>query len=227
MTIKVKSLEICSSCIQKNILPPCGVNTFRKGGELIKILNGNLSGSQLQQYTICPVDAIKLIGQMVKFSNDKCVACGLCINLCPYENIEMKNSIIKEETYNYIKNNILQTASFLRSALDNKFEILTEVKAPGNSRAKRIDIVIINSNRIHIIKVLSNFSSLGKYERSYTEMLIDTKSIQSEIEVIFLYCDESNFIESSFKDINNKDIRFTNISIDKIISYIKGEKECL
>lgn len=220
MDIKVKSLETCKECIKENKFPPCGVNTFNKGGELKNILIGDFSTSKKQNFFVCPVDAIKPNGQGVNFTKE-CISCGICTNKCPYGNIEVANRLGENVLYKYL-DNILLVASFLESSLGNTYEISTEVKAVGNARNKRIDIVVSNNQKVYLIKVLSKLSSIGKYERSYKDMLVETKVQNSNIEVVFLYTEEEGVHEYTLKELGGNSIKFSHISIDQIRSYIAG-----
>lgn len=220
MTIQFKDKETCISCIKKNELPPCGVNSFRKGGELEDVILDDFKTSTIINYIVCPVDAIKPIKTGVKILNDVCISCGLCVSKCPYDNMYSAKDLVEESIYKNLKNDVLKTTSFLHSKLGDKFEILTGVKADGNARNKRIDIVINFTNKIYFIKVLSSFKALGKYERSYSDILKHQTKTNREIEVVFLYCEERESLESVFKDVNEELYKFTHISIDRITDYI-------
>jgi len=220
MTIQFKDKETCISCIKKNGLPPCGVNSFHKGGELENVMLDDFRTSTLINYIVCPVDSIKPNKNGVEILDDVCISCGLCVSKCPYDNMYSAKDFVEELIYKNLKNDVLKTTSFLRSKLSDKFEVLTEVKADGNARNKRVDIVINFTNKIYLIKVLSSFKALGKYERSYSDILAHQTKTNREIEVVFLYCEERESLKSVFKDINEELYKFTHISIDRITEYI-------
>src|SRR5699024_11490650 len=85
--------------------------------------------------------------------DDVCISCGLCVSKCTYDNMYSAKDFVEELIYRNLKNDVLKTTSFLRSKLSDKFEVLTEVKADGNARNKRVDIVINFTNKIYLIKV--------------------------------------------------------------------------
>lgn len=219
MGIQVKSLETCRECIKKSEFPPCGVNTFYKSGELKDILVGNFRDSRKQDYIVCPVDAVKPVGQEVEFINEKCISCGLCINKCPYENIELE-SLDEEKVYKFIKNNILQIASFLKSSLETNYEIFTEVKTEGNARNKRIDIVVNTSKTAYLLKLFSGKPTSGKYERDYERILESSlKENQSKnVELIYLYLDNTGIDISNQIEISNKEYLVHKVSLENLIS---------
>ena len=53
----------------------------------------------------------------------------------------------------------------------------TEVHVKGNSRTKRIDVVVVKESEIVLIKTLSNIDKIPLYSRSY----IDVKNYYGEV----------------------------------------------
>lgn len=219
MNIQLESFETCKKCIKINKFPPCGVIKFYKGGELKDILNGNFRDSKEQHFFVCPVDAIKPLGNGMQFLSDKCISCGLCVNKCPYGNIKLEN-FNKGKIYNYIKSNILQIASFLKTSFETNYEIFTEVKYEGNARNKRIDIVIKSSKTTYLLKVLTGKPTRGKYERDYEKILASVVKDMNikNIGLIYLYFDNSSInLSNKIKILNNEYI-VLRVSLENLIS---------
>jgi NAD-dependent dihydropyrimidine dehydrogenase PreA subunit len=216
MSIEVKSTDKCFGCVKKHSFPPCAVNEFRKSGDFIDIIDGNAQNSKTQNFLVCPVDAIKSKGEGVVFKNNLCISCGLCIQNCPYDNIKLTELVKEENIYPHLTNNVLQIASYLRSKLDDEYEIFTEVKAEGNARNKRIDIVVTGNNKVYLIKVLSTEASGSKYQRDYEEILNKIVNIRKDkiFEVVFLYCKQEGIEKQWQYDINGKNIKINNISLE-------------
>src|SRR5699024_11181153 len=140
-------------------------------GELENVRSDDFRTSRLIKYVVCPVDSIKTNKNSVVILDDVCISCGLWVSKCQYDNMYSAKALVAELIYKNLKNAVVKTTSFLSSKLRDNFEVLTEVKADGNARNKRVDIVINFTNKIYLIKVLSSFKALGKYERSYSDIL--------------------------------------------------------
>jgi Fe-S-cluster-containing hydrogenase component 2 len=41
--------------------------------------------------SICPVSAIKIVGNKAIINEKKCIGCGACASMCPVEAIKLKN----------------------------------------------------------------------------------------------------------------------------------------
>jgi len=126
--------------------------------------------NKIKNYKIflCPVNALVLDGKRV-YKEKHCIQCGLC---------ELKYISIQKESTNkelpiisdYLLTDLKRLSVALKYMLDNDF-VVCEVKAEGNYRNKRIDIVYKDSDTVFLVKVLTDINSYEFYKRSYDDIL--------------------------------------------------------
>ncbi|MBV5335384.1 MAG: hypothetical protein JZU49_06220 [Sulfuricurvum sp.] len=163
--------DFCAKCGLKN--PPCIVNTLLTKSELDKIAKGNRSGVATE-FFVCAYNATRYEEGVLKIEK-LCVDCETCHNLCVYSNEVFKvKQLLKVHS---ILKNLPQLAIFLRTQYPD-FEFWHEVKAEGDSRVKRIDIVAKSGSKIILFKVLEDNKKINYYIRSYIEIV---ESLMEEV----------------------------------------------
>ena len=119
-----------------------------------------------QECLVCHANAQIIDDELV--INDKCDDCYLCQFACPeYECDFEDEKALKLEKI--IINDFVKLAILIKSMFP-QYVVGTEVHVKGNSRTKRIDVVIVTDTRIILVKVLSNVDKIPLYSRSYEEV---------------------------------------------------------
>jgi len=130
---------------------------------------------------LCPVNALAVDNRRV-YKKSNCIQCGLCE--LKYISNHNKNSNKEQPNISdYFLTDLKRLSIALKYMLDNDF-VVCEVKAEGNYRNKRIDIVYKDSNTVFLVKVLTDINSYEYYKRSYYDILggIDERYTNTNIQ---------------------------------------------
>lgn len=139
-------------CVICNIVNGISINDLLKNQIFIK-----------KPFLVCKYNAQDFNGMNMKITN-RCQNCNLCKIICKFGN----KNLVADEALLFDE---LSRLNIYFSKLFPEYQIATEVTANGNSRKKRLDLVIKKNNKIILIKVLSNVDKYGYYYRSYTETM--------------------------------------------------------
>lgn len=154
--------SFCLSCINVEY-PECAISRIYS---LIS-LESLITREELKatEFPVCHKNAISFSDSKIQI-NGLCDNCGMCNIAC----IKNNARIFDESIENIIFSNLSRLNIYIKNILKN-FTVATEVKAPGNFRNKRIDLVLMRDNKITIIKVLQNLNKYNFYVRSYNEII--------------------------------------------------------
>lgn len=153
----------CQGCFFEK-LPKCTMRSIFNGKKLEEIITDK-SLSQIQ-VPICHKQA-QYIKEDKMFKGQECDACSLCDIVCG-QGCEKINIDIKLEKVLF-SNLMLMNVFF--STLLPEVLVVTEVKAKGNAREKRVDLLFKCGNVCHFVKVLDNKREIAFYSRSYDEVV--------------------------------------------------------
>ena len=167
---------ICNTTCRTTELPKCVVQDIYDSIALEDILYNQCT--KITKVFVCPKNALKVIDSKV-FADDLCDNCSLCKFTCKKQFVEFKK-LEKTLFRDLSKLNI-----FLKSLATN-ITIASAVKVPGNSRNKRLDIVIKKNNKIYFMKVLNNLDKYNFYKRSYNDVIEEYSAKYPNFEFIFI-----------------------------------------
>lgn len=149
---KLCNFDKYPECIICNIINSVSLENLLTNKNLIK-----------NPFLVCKYNAQNFNGKEMQISK-LCPNCNLCKIICKFGN---KNLIVDED----LLFSELPRLNIYFSNLFTEYQIATEVTVNGNSRKKRLDLVIKRKDKIILIKVLSNIDKYGYYYRSYTETM--------------------------------------------------------
>jgi len=138
--------------------PVCAIQNIISSINFDDIFN-NVSHKETP-FPICHKNAQSIDGNKI-IKKDTCDSCMLCDFVCPFS-----TKAINTQTEDLALDNLNRLNILLKSSLPGAF-VATEVKVKGNSREKRIDLVVKKDTEIFIIKVLSDLNKYNFYTRSY------------------------------------------------------------
>lgn len=198
---------LCKSCDFERY-PECVICNIVNAISLNDIIsNKNFVRSP---YLVCKYNAQDFDGKIMKINN-RCSGCNLCKIICKFGN---ENLIVDEDL-------LLSNLSCLNiyfSKLFPKYQIATEVSVNGNSRKKRLDLVIRKNNKVILIKVLPNIDKYGYYYRSYIEVINELISKFKDFNFEFKCLVKNNKLNKC-KELFYKDA----ITVSGLISFLNGE----
>ena len=99
---------------------------------------------------------------------DACDNCGMCDFLCNSVSAPQQFDLLSIEKM--LVNN-LNRLNMVMQVIMPEDTVATEVKAKGNARVKRIDLVIKTNNAIYLVKLLNDLDKYPYYSRSYSDMV--------------------------------------------------------
>lgn len=190
----------CTGCTFVKF-PNCAIQSIITAISLEDIITGNSTKNTL--YPVCHKNA-QSVTENIMTKGSLCDECHFCNALCI--NNEFKFSC-DETIEKIIFSNLNRFNMYLKRML-SKCIIASEVKAKGNAREKRIDIVIKKDHIIYLIKVLNDNDKIPYYSRSYTESTEYYSSVYSNIlfkKVILLpqkHVDESCSLNHNCKTVD-------------------------
>ena len=202
-------MNFCTGCDSIKH-PQCAIFKIINTASLKDILD-NIE-LKAYQYLVCHKNAQKIeSGRLI--SQTKCDYCMLCqiacnkVNSCAIEivNIEkLEKSILND----------LGRLNIYASSLNPNSIVASEVKAEGNYRQKRIDLVIKGDTSVVFIKVLQNLDKYNFYYRSYEEIVNGYKELYPEM---YFFC--KTLVSSDKKERANQ-LGYDVILIDEIASIL-------
>lgn len=152
----------CNKC--GDISPKCAIYDIPQNIKIDNLVNQ--IGLSDQECLVCHANAQILDNKLI--IGDKCDECYLCQFACPeYECDFEDEKALKLEKIIII--DFVKLAILIKSMFP-QYMVGTEVHVKGNSRTKRIDVVIVTDTRIILVKVLSNVDKIPLYSRSYEEV---------------------------------------------------------
>lgn len=196
----------CNLCKFKNY-PDCVFYNIINSISLEDMLNNDHLPKK--SYLVCKNNS-QIIKNGKLIINESCNNCNLCKFVCTYKADQYK---VDE---NFLINDIHRLNIFLDVILE-KCIVGTEIKANGNFRNKRLDIVIKHKNNIILIKVLTSIDKYGFYMRSYKQVANEYKELYPEYHFSFKCLVDSSF----YNKYNNSDFEKI-VTINKLIEELKG-----
>ncbi len=157
--------SFCTGCdFVKGQLPECTVTKITTGITFEELLENEYSPNT--RYPICHKNSQKLVNNKLVIS-DECDSCQLCYVACPktVKNLTDSISINDDE----ILKDINLTNIVVKYILG--IPVASEIKAKGNARQKRLDLVLKLNENVYIIKILRSVVRTGFYYRSYEDSI--------------------------------------------------------
>ena len=170
-------IDFCTGCDSIQY-PQCAIFKIINTASLKALLDGK--DLETNPYLVCHQNALKIeSGKMISLSKcDNCMLCKIACNKissCTIEIGDIEKSILND----------LGRLNIYASSLNPNSLVATEVKADGNYRQKRIDLVIKKNTSVVFIKVLQNIEKYKFYYRSYEEIAISYKQLYPKVD---FYC---------------------------------------
>lgn len=159
--------NFCIGCDSlEGVLPECTVAKITTMISLDAFLNDNFSPNT--RYPICHNNAQKIANGKLVVS-DKCDSCRLCYIACPKTEKNHLDLIgINDEDILKDTNMTNIVVKYLLGV-----SVASEIKAKGNARQKRLDLVIKVNENVYIIKILRSVVRTSFYHRSYEEAICE------------------------------------------------------
>lgn len=157
--------SFCTGCdFIKGQLPECTVAKITTMISLEELLADEYSLNR--RYPICHKNTQKIVNNKLVIS-DECDSCHLCYVACPKteENHSDSISINDDE----VLKDINLTNIVVKYILG--IPVASEVKAKGNARQKRLDLVLKVNENVYIIKILRSVVRTSFYYRSYEDSI--------------------------------------------------------
>lgn len=143
--------------------PCCAIQTIVSAIDIDSMFeNGAVKGIL---YPVCHNNAQLIVDNKI-IKNNSCDDCMLCDVICPSSNT---TDTICINTEKIALGNLNRLNILLKNMLPNTL-VATEVKAKGNAREKRVDLVIRKDKHLFVGKVLSDIDRYSFYKRSYEEI---------------------------------------------------------
>ena len=149
----------CKKCGE--LSPKCAIYKIPQNEKLDDLVNQSEFSNQ--ECLVCHVNAQTIEEGLI--INENCDECCLCQFACPVFSCEWQ----EEKTLILEKiciNDFIKLAILIKSVFP-QYLVGTEVHVKGNSRTKRIDVVVVKEDKIFLIKALSNADKIPLYSRSY------------------------------------------------------------
>lgn len=152
----------CKKCGE--LSPKCAIYKIPQNEKLDDLVNQSEFSNQ--ECLVCHVNAQTIEEGLI--INENCDECCLCQFACPVFSCEWQ----EEKTLILEKiciNDFIKLAILIKSVFP-QYLVGTEVHVKGNSRTKRIDVVVVKEDKIFLIKALSNADKIPLYSRSYYDV---------------------------------------------------------
>ena len=144
--------------------PNCAIQSIITATPLEDIISGKRVKTVM--YPVCHKNAQRIDNGMMVIG-DTCDNCMLCDVLCIKSNVVVSCTGTTEKT---IFSDLNRFNMYLKQRLTH-CTIGTEIKAKGNAREKRIDIVVKKDSIIYLVKMLSDIDKTPYYSRSYMDLV--------------------------------------------------------
>lgn len=171
----MSNIVLCNNICKKSGFPRCVIQEIFDSVSLDDLIINNLI--KTTKAFVCPYNAIEYNPKEI-LKNKNCKECSLCEFVCKHGACDF-NKIEK-----HILKDCLKLNMFLK-AFNTDIVVSSTVTAPGNSRTKRLDIVVKNKNKIFLIKVLNNFDKYNFYKRSYQNVIDVYSKLYDEYKFVF------------------------------------------
>lgn len=155
--------NFCNQCGEE--FPKCAMFKLPNSLGLEDFLNCN--ADCYQEFPVCHKNAQTILMSTMTI-NDSCDDCGLCQFSCPSVKREWDCSSGQSMESAVFKNFVF--LAILIQTLFPHYKVGTAIQVKGNSRTKRIDVVVADNKKLVFIKVLSNTAKIPLYSRSYEEV---------------------------------------------------------
>ena len=144
--------------------PNCAIQSIITATPLEDIISGKRVKNVM--YPVCHKNAQRIDnGTMIV--GDTCDNCMLCEVLCVnHEGIVSCTGALEKTIFSDLN----RFNMYLKQRLGHCI-IGTEIKAKGNAREKRIDIVVKKDRTIYLVKTLSDIDKTPYYSRSYMDLV--------------------------------------------------------
>ena len=191
----------CKKCSFKDY-PNCMVSKIISNEDFDSFIKNN---HKYVEYPVCHKNA-QILEDGIMTITPTCDDCGLCKVSC----INLKSNIIQinDQLEKIVFSNIDLLNILLSNAASGNIQIGSEIHFEGNSRNKRIDIVIKKDEHFFIIKVINSIDKKDYYSRSYDEIIEQYSKLYTDyhFEKILLFkrnVDEEYNIDSLIKLIKD------------------------
>ena len=143
--------------------PSCAIQNIVSSVDMDALLNNHQFKKIM--FPVCHKNA-QSINENKIIKNSSCDNCMLCEAICPF--LDSHNTL-NVDTEHVALSNLNRLNILIKNILPNAL-VATEVKAKGNAREKRVDLVIRKDKTIFLIKVLSDTDRYSFYYRSYEDI---------------------------------------------------------
>lgn len=161
--------NFCVGCstVSNQKMPPCVVANIISNIPIEDLIN--TSEINTKEVFVCPKGAVDIASSRLVINN-RCADCMLCALCCPLADTSSLSLDVLPE---HVLFSTTTTMHILLQSLIPDATVANDVHVIGNSRKKRIDLVIKKKNQIFLIKLLKNTNKMQFYTRSYQEV-VDT-----------------------------------------------------
>ena len=153
----------CPGCTFNNF-PTCAISNIVSASSLNDILEGKKLKTSL--FPVCHKNAQRIVDNKIT-KTDACDNCSLCNYLCVSASNNLTPYAVSEKL---LLSDLSRLNMYLQKAIPSAV-VGSEIKAKGNAREKRIDIVVKKDSTIYLVKVLSDLDKIPYYSRSYNALL--------------------------------------------------------
>ena len=178
--------------------PLCAIRNIISATSVDSIICSN--SSNLTPYLVCHNNSQAIENNHLNLKSS-CDQCGLCSIACPFNNATIPYNRIEYVVFN----DLGRLNIFFDSIIGDYAVVASEVKCKGNSREKRIDLLIKDASRFYFIKAITNTDKIPYYSRSYDNVVDYYSSLYPEYEFIkIMLIPSSKFIDNQINDSSAK-----------------------
>jgi hypothetical protein len=156
--------SFCKKCSFKDY-PNCMVSKIITNEDFNNFINNN---NKYIEYPVCHKNA-QILNDGIMTPNPTCDNCGLCKLACV--SLDLDSTQINEQLENIVFSNLNLLNILLSNITNENIQVGSEIHFEGNSRNKRIDIVIKHDKKIFLIKLINSVDKREFYSRSYDEII--------------------------------------------------------
>lgn len=153
----------CPGCTFSTF-PTCAISNIVSASSLNDMIGGNKL--KISRFPVCHKNAQKIVDNKIA-KTEVCDNCALCDYLCVNASDNVTPYVVSEKL---LFSDLNRLNMYLQKAISSAI-VGSEIKAKGNAREKRIDIVLKKDCTFYLVKVLSDLDKTPYYSRSYNAML--------------------------------------------------------
>lgn len=187
--------DFCRGCEHVSDQPECIIGTISDNVRIEDIINGAVLPQT--ENLICHKGSQSFSDNRLSILNG-CDDCNLCYIACPYINgdcIPLFTSKLEKAVFNDLGKAGILFASLLPDA-----SVAVEVHVKGDSRDKRIDLVIRRENTFYLIKLLNKSDKIPFYARSYDKVIAYYSELFNDCSFISAFLVPASALDESKKN---------------------------